>query len=253
VFLLVMLVFVRLFGPWMRAFLAGAPIPVITLLGMTFRRTPVNKIVDWKIIAAQARLPITTAQIESAYLQGADVELAVLAMNRAHETGVDLTGTTPSARMLRTGCGKSCCSPGAPPPLRPRIDSNELSFGEMLFAGHRTAGQAAKGHRDLQQRDQTRMQAAGFRMRRENGRFGPAVPALPTLRRSAPQAGPNSGPRRIDLAHTGPVHTGPVHTGPVHTGPVHMVARCFADHRQRERRTQQSGAQPQKQAAPNIA
>lgn len=89
--LLFVLVFARLFNLWMQAFLAGANISLMDLLGMMLRRTPMKQAVRLKIMAVQAGLGITTAQIESALLTGADVERAVLAMIRARDAGQEIT------------------------------------------------------------------------------------------------------------------------------------------------------------------
>jgi uncharacterized protein YqfA (UPF0365 family) len=92
VFLWVFVLFLRLFRPWVRAYLANAHVPLVELIGMVLRRTPMQEIVRLKIMAVQSGLSITTAQIESAFLQGADVERAILALIRARDTGVtDLT------------------------------------------------------------------------------------------------------------------------------------------------------------------
>ena len=84
-------VFVRLFRLWLKAILSGANIPVAALIGMMLRRTPMDDVVRWTIMAAQAGVPVTSAQIESAILQGVDTERAVLAMIRARQTGMSIT------------------------------------------------------------------------------------------------------------------------------------------------------------------
>jgi len=75
---------------WLRAFLSGAPVTVWELLGMMLRRSPMKDIVGWRIRAAQLGLPVTTAQLESAHLQGVRVERAILAMAQAKEVGKDV-------------------------------------------------------------------------------------------------------------------------------------------------------------------
>ncbi|WP_161604651.1 flotillin-like FloA family protein [Roseiconus nitratireducens] len=84
------LFFVRLFRLWLQAFLANAQISAPELVGMMFRRAPLEQVVRCKIMAAQAGLPLTTAQIESAALQGVDIERAVLAMIRAKQDDLAL-------------------------------------------------------------------------------------------------------------------------------------------------------------------
>ena len=84
-------VFVRLFRLWLKTILTGANIPMVALIGMMLRRTPMDDVVRWKIMAVQAGVPVTSAQIESAILQGVDTERAVLAMIRARQTGMSIT------------------------------------------------------------------------------------------------------------------------------------------------------------------
>ncbi len=82
---------VRYFNWWLRAMMAGANIPLIALIGMKLRRSPVDQIVRLRIMAVQAGLAVSTRQIESALLQGADAERAVLAMMRARDLGKEMT------------------------------------------------------------------------------------------------------------------------------------------------------------------
>jgi len=85
------LFFVRVFGLWLRAFLARAPISVPQLVGMILRKVDAKEIVRLKIMAVQSGVDIPTQELERAYLTGADVERAVLAMVRAKETGKPVT------------------------------------------------------------------------------------------------------------------------------------------------------------------
>lgn len=89
--LLFMVAFVRLFGLWVRARTSGAPVSLVELLAMKLRKTNANEIVRLKIMAVQNGIDIPTEQLERAYLAGADVERAVLAMVRANETGKAVT------------------------------------------------------------------------------------------------------------------------------------------------------------------
>lgn len=84
-------IFAKLFGLWLRAHLAGAPVSIVSLFCMMLRRTPMKQIVRWRIMAAQAQLHITTDQIESAFLQGVDVERAILVLIRARQVGQEVT------------------------------------------------------------------------------------------------------------------------------------------------------------------
>jgi uncharacterized protein YqfA (UPF0365 family) len=82
--------FARLMGPWVQSLLSGAPVSFVELLAMRLRKIPPREIVRLRIMAVQAGVPLTTTQLQSAYLRGADVERAVLTMIRAHETGEEV-------------------------------------------------------------------------------------------------------------------------------------------------------------------
>ena len=66
-------VFLRLFGLWLQASMARANVSFLTLICMILRRTPMKELVRLKIMAVQAGLSISTRQMETALLQGADV------------------------------------------------------------------------------------------------------------------------------------------------------------------------------------
>lgn len=95
VFLLVnvaiLVVFLRTFKPWLRSYMSGTPITVFDILGMRFRRTDVNAVLRALIMARQAGVAVSCRQMESAYLQGVDLEKLTLAMIRAKKQGKDVT------------------------------------------------------------------------------------------------------------------------------------------------------------------
>ena len=85
--LVCLFLFLRLGGLWLQGFLSGAHVPLPVLIGMSLRRSPTRDIVRWRIMVVQAGVDISIRQLESAYLQGADVELAVLAMIHGRDSG----------------------------------------------------------------------------------------------------------------------------------------------------------------------
>ena len=91
VWLLCLLFFWRIFRLWLQAFLSGAGVSLLTIVLMHLRRSPAREIVRLKIMATQAGLNIPIGRIESAALQGADIERAVLALIRARELGEEVT------------------------------------------------------------------------------------------------------------------------------------------------------------------
>ena len=89
--LVFLFVFARLFRVWLMGVTARADISVMHLIGMMLRRTPPERIVKLKVMVVQSSLPVSTAQIEAAYLCGADVERALLALIRARDIGKEIT------------------------------------------------------------------------------------------------------------------------------------------------------------------
>jgi len=76
---------------WLQAFLSGTPIPMVQLLGMRFRRVAASKVIPAGIMAAQAGARLSWPEIESAYLQGADLEKVIPAFIEATKQNMNLT------------------------------------------------------------------------------------------------------------------------------------------------------------------
>jgi len=90
-FLLVFFVFVRSATPWLQALMSGVPLSVFAILGMRLRRTDVNRVLRTLIMATQAGAPLTLAEVERAYIQGADLEKITLAYVHAKKENLDVT------------------------------------------------------------------------------------------------------------------------------------------------------------------
>jgi uncharacterized protein YqfA (UPF0365 family) len=84
-------VFVKAFAPWFQALMAGVPLSIIEILGMRFRKTDVKAVVKTLIMASQAGAPLSSSEVERAYLQGVDLEKITLAYIRAKKENMDLT------------------------------------------------------------------------------------------------------------------------------------------------------------------
>ena len=72
--LLIFVVFFSFFRAWLRAFMSGAPIPFIQLIGMKLRKSDANLIVSQGIAASQAVFPIPWVDLERAFLQQVDLK-----------------------------------------------------------------------------------------------------------------------------------------------------------------------------------
>lgn len=88
--LVLILILVNFFGVWLRAKIADAPVPFSKLIGMRLRRVPVGLIVDSRITAVKAGLPIETDLLEAHYLSGGNVTHVVLALIAADKAGIPL-------------------------------------------------------------------------------------------------------------------------------------------------------------------
>jgi uncharacterized protein YqfA (UPF0365 family) len=73
--------------PWLQAYMSGTPVSMFSILGMQFRRIPVRTVVRFLIMAKQAGVSISCSEMESAYLQGVDLEKVTLAMIHAKREG----------------------------------------------------------------------------------------------------------------------------------------------------------------------
>jgi uncharacterized protein YqfA (UPF0365 family) len=88
--LILIIVLINFFGVWLRAKIADAPVPFSKLIGMRLRRVPVGLIVDSRITAVKAGLPLDTDLLEAHYLSGGNVSHVVLALIAADKAGITL-------------------------------------------------------------------------------------------------------------------------------------------------------------------
>lgn len=70
---------------------SATPVPVFDIVGMRLRRADVNAVLKWLIMMRQAGLVISCRQLESACLQGVDLEKLTLAMIHAKKQNVEVT------------------------------------------------------------------------------------------------------------------------------------------------------------------
>ena len=89
--LLVLLVLIGQFiGLWVRSWVSGASVGLIELMGMRVRKVNALTIVNSRIQAHRAGLAISTAEMESHYLAGGDVQRVINAMIAANKANIDL-------------------------------------------------------------------------------------------------------------------------------------------------------------------
>ena len=108
VFLIVVGVFISFFGTWLKARLNGAPVSVLNLLGMRLGGVPYGLVVDARITAVKAGIPLETDKIAAHYLAGGNVVPTVQAIVAAQKAGIALNWDRACAIDLATkGSNKS--------------------------------------------------------------------------------------------------------------------------------------------------
>jgi len=89
--LIIAAVIMRFFGLWLRAALSGAKVTFFSLIGMTLRKVSPRVIVDSRIMAVKAGLPLTVNDLETHYLARGNVLNVVRALIAASKAGIELT------------------------------------------------------------------------------------------------------------------------------------------------------------------
>jgi uncharacterized protein YqfA (UPF0365 family) len=88
--LFIAIIVFNFFGLWLRARIADAPVGYAKLIGMRLRRVPLGMVVDSRITAVKAGIPIETDPLEAHYLAGGSVPNVVLALIAAEKAGIPL-------------------------------------------------------------------------------------------------------------------------------------------------------------------
>ncbi|HHT9120637.1 MAG TPA: flotillin-like protein FloA [Candidatus Hypogeohydataceae bacterium YC41] len=76
---------------YLQALASGAPISLVQLIGMTFRRVNARVIVESRIMAKKAGIEIDTSLLEAHYLAGGNVSNVVRALIAANKANIDLS------------------------------------------------------------------------------------------------------------------------------------------------------------------
>ena len=106
--LVVALIIISFFSTWLKALLANAYVGFGTLVAMRLRGVPVGLIVDARITAEKASLPLTTDQLEAHYLAEGNVVQTVQAIIAASKANITLNWDRACAIDLATrGTSKS--------------------------------------------------------------------------------------------------------------------------------------------------
>lgn len=106
--LVVGLIMISFFSTWLKTLLAKAPVGFTTLLAMRLRGVPVGLIVDARITAVKASIPLTTDQLEAHYLAEGNVVQTVQSLIAASKANITLNWDRACAIDLATrGTSKS--------------------------------------------------------------------------------------------------------------------------------------------------
>ncbi len=101
-------VFISFFGTWLKARLNGAPVSVLNLLGMRLGGVPYSLVVEARITAVKAGIPLDADKVAAHYLAGGNVVPTVQALVAAQKAGIALSWDRACAIDLATkGSNKS--------------------------------------------------------------------------------------------------------------------------------------------------
>jgi uncharacterized protein YqfA (UPF0365 family) len=82
---------------WIQAWVSGARVSFLDLIGMSFRKVNARTIVVSRIMSSKAGVELTTSQLESHYLAGGRVPNVVRALIAADRANINLTWKTAAA------------------------------------------------------------------------------------------------------------------------------------------------------------
>jgi uncharacterized protein YqfA (UPF0365 family) len=145
VLLVLVIVVSKYFMTWLRAKIAGAPVGIGKMIGMSLRRVPVGLIVDNRITAVKAGLEVPSDPLEAHYLAGGDVSQVILALIAADKAGISLDFNRACAIDLATkGTGKTVLE-AVRTSINPKvIDAPNPSMGRTTIDGVAKDGIGAK-------------------------------------------------------------------------------------------------------------
>src|SRR5207247_4800385 len=134
-FVLAIILF-KFFTTWLRAKVANAPVGIGKMIGMSLRKVPVGFIVDNRITAVKAGLPIARDPLEAHYLAGGSVDQVVLALIAADKAGISLDFNRACAIDLATkGTGKTVLE-AVRTSINPKvIDAPNPAMGRVTIDG----------------------------------------------------------------------------------------------------------------------
>ena len=134
--LIIFLILANFLTIWVQALFSGARVKFTELIALRLRRIPVRLIVDMRITAVKAGLPISIDDLSTHYLAGGNVEAVVLALIAAQKAGIHLIYDRACAIDLATkGTGKTVLD-AVKTSVNPRvIDCPNPASGKVTIDG----------------------------------------------------------------------------------------------------------------------
>jgi uncharacterized protein YqfA (UPF0365 family) len=86
----IFIIIISFLNTWIQARFSGAPVSFVNLFSMKLRRVPIGLIVQSRITAVKAGIPIETDPLEAHYLAGGDVNQVVRALIAADKANLNL-------------------------------------------------------------------------------------------------------------------------------------------------------------------
>lgn len=134
--LIIFFVVLSFINIWIQARMTGAPVSFLTLLSMKLRRVPIALVVQSRITAVKAGLPLTTDQLEAHYLAGGDVNQVVRALIAAEKANLNLGFNQAAAIDLATHQSGKSVFEAVMTSVNPKvIDCPNPASGKQLITG----------------------------------------------------------------------------------------------------------------------
>lgn len=134
--LIVLVVLIAFFNVWLRAWLAGASVKIVTLVAMRLRGVPYALIVDARITATKAGMDIPIERFETHYLAGGDVIQTTQGMINAVKAGIQMTFDQACAIDLATKGTEKSIIEAVRTSVNPKvIDCPSISGGRETIDG----------------------------------------------------------------------------------------------------------------------
>lgn len=109
IFLIILgFIILSFFNVWLRSLLAGAPVPMASLIAMRLRKVPYALIADARVTAVKAGINLSVNELEAHYLAEGNLIATVQALIAANKAGIELNFSRACAIDLATkGSGKT--------------------------------------------------------------------------------------------------------------------------------------------------